>query len=87
MSRKEKWTEVRMGISAQQLTLSFRENRKLVVPESDLAFRQCTESLKIELHKNTNFGAMPIINCTQKSAQSVILLEFNNCSVLWQLGY
>ena len=50
MSRKEKCTEVRMSISAQQLTLPFRENRKLVVPESDLAFRECTESLEAELH-------------------------------------
>ena len=56
MSRKEKCTEVRMSISAQQLTLSFREKRKLVVPESDLAFRQCTESLKIELHKSKKDG-------------------------------
>ena len=50
MSRKEKCTEIRMSISAQQLRLSFRENRKLVVPESDLAFRECTESLEAELH-------------------------------------
>ena len=51
MSRKEKCTEVGMSISAQQLTLSFRENRKLVVPESDLGFRECTESLKLSYIK------------------------------------
>ena len=30
---------------------------------------------------NINFGATPILNYKQKSAQSVILLEFNNCSL------